>query len=115
VRAAALFAPFARERDMIHEAIRDGDDAGARDPLSARADARRSRAVRRGAALEELLYVELIREQAEAIEAQSLLRALPTPANRDAAIRETEESSVVGRVFCVLARSRDALFHGVHA
>jgi hypothetical protein len=101
---------------MIHEAIRAGATTPERviryrlaqmhDDLAQFAEA---------PLLEELLYVELIREQAEAIEAQSLLRALPTPAHRDAAIRETEQASVIGRVFCVLARSRDALFHGAHA
>jgi hypothetical protein len=42
--------------------------------------------------LEELIYVRLVREEAEAIEAQAIARALPTPANRADAVRESKEA-----------------------
>jgi hypothetical protein len=109
--------PFKREREMIHSAIREEKTtpekviryylARMADDLAQFAEA---------PLLEELIYLELIREEAEAIEWQSIFRANPTPANRDRMIRETEEGSLVGRVLCALARSRDALFHhGAHA
>lgn len=104
-----------REREVIHNAIHAGEITPERymryrlaqmqDDLAQFAEA---------PALEELLYVQLIREQAEALDAQSRAHALPSPAHIDAAVRETEEASLVGRVFCVLARSGRTLFHGSH-
>lgn len=108
--------PFKREREMIHSAIREGKTtpehviryylARMHDDLAQFAEA---------PLLEELLYRQLINEQVQAIDAQSRAHALPSPAHIDDAIRETEESTLLGRVFCVLARSGRTLFHGDHS
>lgn len=105
-----------REREVIHAGIRAGQItpegliryrlAQIQDDLAQFSEA---------PLLEELLYLQLIREEAEALDAQSRAHALPTPDSIDAAVRETEDATLVGRVFCVLARSRRTLFHGDHS
>ena len=104
--------PDERERRIIHQAIRDGKTTPERvihyrlfqlqDDLAQFDDS---------PALQDLLYLELVREQIEAIDAQSLAHAIPTPAHLDAAVRETEEASLVGRAFCALVRSGRLLMH----
>jgi hypothetical protein len=98
--------PFAKERGMIHAAIKQGCTtpdrviayrlAQMKDDLAQFAEAPN---------FVELVYVQLVTEEAEAVEAQTLAHALPTAANRDAAIRETEEASTIARAYCSLVKS----------
>jgi hypothetical protein len=98
--------PFAKERGMIHDAIKQGCTtpdrvisyrlAQMKDDLAQFAEAPN---------VVELVYVQLVTEEAEAVEAQTLAHALPTAANRDAALRETEEASTIARAYCSLVKS----------
>lgn len=108
--------PSERERELIHEAIR----AGATTPervIAYRLFQMRDDLAQfsETPALAELLYVQMIREEAEAIDAQSTAHALPTPAHLDTAVRETEKASLLGRAFCVLARSGRLPLHGARS
>ncbi|MDB4892190.1 MAG: hypothetical protein JWL61_4045 [Gemmatimonadetes bacterium] len=104
--------PCTKERTMLHAAIRQGCTTPERiiayritqlqDDLAQ---------FNETPLLEELIYQHLVREQAESIDAVSRAHAMPTPAHRDAAIRETEEASLMGRVFCLLMRSGKSLLH----
>ena len=48
----------------------------------------------------DVTYTRLMLEEAEAIEAQTIAHALPTPSNIDAAIRETRELVAVAELEC---------------
>jgi hypothetical protein len=53
----------------------------------------------------DVLYVRLMAEEAEALEAQALAHGIPTPANRETALRETREAIVVQQLECALLES----------
>jgi hypothetical protein len=48
----------------------------------------------------DVLYVRLMAEQAEALEAQARAQGLPTPANREHAVRETREAVAIQSIAC---------------
>jgi hypothetical protein len=48
----------------------------------------------------DVLYVRLMAEQAEALEAQARAHGLPTPANREHAVRETREEIAIASLAC---------------
>lgn len=111
-RSRAATFPFQRERQFIHEAIRLGctspnqvitwrlkqladDLAQFSEPLD----------------MNELFFVRLICEQADAVDAQIKAHAMPTAANREAAVAETEEATLMGRLYCALLRGGQSLLH----
>jgi hypothetical protein len=107
--------PCAKERAMIHAAIHEScttPDAVIRYRLAqlhddlAQFDA--------APLLEELLYVELIRGQADAIDAQTRAHAFGTPTLELLAIRETEEATVVQRAYCAMKRASRSFLHVSH-
>lgn len=104
--------PCEKEREMIHAAIRQGCTTPDR-IISYRITQLQDDLAQfhETPLLEEMLYQHLIREQAESMDAVTRAHAMPTPAHRDAAIRETEEASLVGRMFCLLMRSGRSLLH----
>jgi hypothetical protein len=61
--------------------------------------------------MEELVYVELVREQAEAIDAQTRAFMQPTAGNHERAIRETEEAIGISHLFISAIRSGRRLLH----
>lgn len=93
--------PFEKERAMLHAAIRQG--------CTTREKIVRYRAAQllddfaqfpdEGRALD-VLYTNLVTEEAEAIEAQTIAHALPTETNREAAIRESREAIGVMELEC---------------
>jgi hypothetical protein len=104
--------PCEKERTMLHAAIRQGCTTPERvieyrmlqlaDDLAQFAQP---------AELSEILYIQMMAEQAEAFAAQSRAHALPSPAHTEAAIRETEEANVVQRAYVTLMRHGRSLFH----
>lgn len=107
--------PFERERRFIHEAIRQGATtpeavvewrmAQLRDDIEQFDESPQ---------LEELCYIALIREQSEAISAQSLAHAQPTQAHMDLAVRETREAVTYGKFFIAIANTGKRLLHLPH-
>lgn len=95
--------PCEKERAMIHDAIRQGCTtpdrviryhvARMQDDLTQFPEA---------PLLEELLYVQLIREEAEALDAQSIAHALPSAEHQEAAIRATAQVARDARLYCTL-------------
>lgn len=64
--------------------------------------------------LEDIFFVELIREQSQAIDAQARAHAFPTPENLEAAARETEDAVTLGQMCVQLMRSGRRLLHRAH-
>lgn len=95
--------PFEREREFIHEAIRQGATTEMQiltwrltqlaDDLAQFPNA---------PTLSDLCYIRLMAEQAEALQAQARAHGIPTQANREAALRETREAITVLQMECAL-------------
>jgi hypothetical protein len=93
-----------RQRAIIHAGIRDG--------VISRERIIRYRAQQllddfaqypdEGGSSREQLYVRLMLEQAEAIEAQTVAHALPSEGNRLAAVRETREAIAIAELQCAV-------------
>ncbi len=102
--------PFEKERSMLHAAIAQGCTTPERiiryrlaqmhDDLAQFAET---------PLLEEMLYVELMNEQHEALHAQARAHAFPGDSLEMDAIRETEEANVVMRAYCWLMREGRSL------
>lgn len=95
--------PCAKERAMLHAAIRQG--------CTTRAQVIRYRAQQLlddfrqfpdECTASDVLYVRAMLEQAEAIEAQTIAHAMPTEPNRLAAVRETREGIAVQELLCAM-------------
>lgn len=103
--------PDDRQRDIIHQGIRDG--------MIARARIIRYRAAQllddlaqfpEESCPNDLTYVSMMYEVAEAVQAQTIAHGLPTEGNITAAIRETRESIAVAELQCsFLARRARAM------
>lgn len=107
--------PCEKERAMIHSAIRNGCTTPER-VIGYRLFQMRDDLAQFEEAPDvgELLYVQLIREQAEALDAQSQFHARRTPAHAEIAIKETEDVVTLGRAFVGLLRAGGALLHRTH-
>ena len=98
--------PFEAERCYVHAAIREGATtpekvvawrmAQLHDDLAQFDEAPQ---------LEDLVYVQLINEESEAVHAQTIAYAFPTPANREAALRETAEAVSFCHAFMQMVRA----------
>lgn len=107
--------PFERERRFIHEAIREGatsPEAIVRWRIAQLLDDLEQ--FDESPQIDDLSYIALIREQSEAINAQSLAHAEPTDTNLDRAVRETRESVAYMRLFMALASRGRRLLHRPH-
>lgn len=102
--------PDEKKHRLIHQGIKDGVISRERliryratqllDDLAAFPDA---------GTPAEALYVPFMKELAEAVDAQTVARGVPTPANVDHAVRETREAIVVAEFRChALARGETA-------
>lgn len=97
--------PDDRQREIIHDGIRAGLIPRERmiryraqqllDDLAQYPDETSA-----SGAPSEALYVRLMTETAEAVEAQTLAHAMPTEANRERAVRETQESAAIAELQC---------------
>lgn len=107
--------PCAKERAMIHAAIADGC-ATPESVIRYRLFQMHDDLTQFGEAplLEELLYVQMIQEQAEAIDAQSRAHALGTTTLELQAIRETEEATVLQRAYCAMKRASRSFLQASH-
>lgn len=93
--------PDEKQRQMIHDGIREGVISREQiiryratqllDDLAAFPDA--------GSAAE-ALYVPMVREIAQALDAQTVAHGVPTPANQDTAVRESKEAIAVLELHC---------------
>lgn len=103
--------PFEREREFIHEAIRNGCTSPDR-VISYHLTRLQDDLAQFPEALDasEVLYRRLVTEQAEAIEAQTLAHALATEEARERAVRETEEAITLGQLY-VMDTRRDLPNH----
>jgi hypothetical protein len=93
--------PCERERTMLRAAIRQGCTTPERVLtyfLARIADAMADFA--QPVDVSALVYTRLVQEQAEALEAQSLARALPSPERWQHAVRETRDVIHAAHVFC---------------
>jgi hypothetical protein len=91
-----------REREIIHQGIKDGvisRERIVRYRLSQLLDDLAQ--FPHDVPVSDVVYVRLMAEQAEALEAQAIARALPTSANRDAAVRETKDAIAMQHIACV--------------
>jgi hypothetical protein len=104
--------PFERDREYVHAAIREGATTPDR-VISWRLKQLADDLAQFSEPLEmnELFFVRLICEQAEAADAQTRAHAMPTSLNRDLAIKETEEAWLLGRLYCALLRGGRAMLH----
>lgn len=102
--------PFERERTFVHAAIREGATTPEKVVAWRMAQILDDLAQFRAApSAQELIYVNVIREQVEAIDAQSKAHAHPNETHRDRAIRETEESIAALQLYLSLLRSGASL------
>jgi hypothetical protein len=99
--------PDEKQRTMIHNGIRDG--------MIARARIIRYRAAQllddlaqfpEESCPNDLTYVQTMLETAEAIEALTIAKGMPTEANRVAAVRETREAIATSELHCHLLLTR---------
>lgn len=107
--------PDEKLRTMIHDGIRAGQISRARliryraaqlqDDFAQFPDE---------ASSQQVLYVQLMLEQAEAIEAQTVAYAMPTEGNRVAAVRETREAITIAELQCAMMLPSHPLPHGAH-
>jgi hypothetical protein len=58
-----------------------------------------------GVPLSDILFATLVKEQAEALEAQALARGLETDAAITHAVEQTEEAILAQRIFCAVRRT----------